>query len=84
MLITFGTRELTAKRAIMQPEDLKSQKIKGIPFPVHMAAVQGLGADPAFVDWSEVPVPWPPEPSSGRKIRSTWCCRAAFTRRSRT
>lgn len=51
----FGTRELTAKRAIMQPEDLKSQKIRAIPFPVYMAAVQGLGADPVPVDWSEVP-----------------------------
>jgi tripartite ATP-independent transporter DctP family solute receptor len=51
----FGTRELTANRAITQPSELSGLKIRAIPFPVYMAAVQGLGAEPVAVDWSEVP-----------------------------
>jgi TRAP-type C4-dicarboxylate transport system substrate-binding protein len=30
-------------------------KIRALPFPIYMAAVQGLGAVPVPVDWSEVP-----------------------------
>jgi tripartite ATP-independent transporter DctP family solute receptor len=51
----FGTRHLTANKAILQPSDLAGQKIRAIPFPIYMAAVQGLGAVPIPVDWSEVP-----------------------------
>lgn len=51
----FGTRQLTAKKAVMQPSDLAGTKIRAIPFPIYMTAVQGLGAVPVAVDWSEVP-----------------------------
>jgi tripartite ATP-independent transporter DctP family solute receptor len=51
----FGTRHLTAKKAILQPSDLAGQKIRAIPFPIYMSAVRGLGAVPIPVDWSEVP-----------------------------
>ena len=52
----FGTRQLTANKAVMQPSDLSGQKIRAIPFPIYMATVQGLGAVPVPVDWSEVPM----------------------------
>jgi tripartite ATP-independent transporter DctP family solute receptor len=51
----FGTRQLTSNKAMLQPTDLSGQKIRAIPFPIYMAAVQGLGAIPIPVDWSEVP-----------------------------
>ena len=51
----FGTRQLTANKAVLQPSDLSGQKIRAIPFPIYMATVQGLGAVPVPVDWSEVP-----------------------------
>jgi tripartite ATP-independent transporter DctP family solute receptor len=51
----FGTRHLTTKKAITQPSDLAGMKIRAIPFPIYMATVQGLGAVPVPVDWSEVP-----------------------------
>jgi TRAP-type transport system periplasmic protein len=51
----FGTRHLTSKKAVMQPSDLAGMKIRAIPFPIYMATVQGLGAVPVPVDWSEVP-----------------------------
>jgi tripartite ATP-independent transporter DctP family solute receptor len=52
----FGTRQLTTtKKAVMQPSDLSGVKIRAIPFPIYMTAVEGLGAVPVAVDWSEVP-----------------------------
>ena len=51
----FGTRQLTADRAIKKPEDLAKVKIRAIPFPIYMAAVEGMGAVATPVDWSEVP-----------------------------
>ena len=51
----FGTRNLTADRAVMKPADLAGVKIRSIPFPIYMATVEGLGAVPVPVDWSEVP-----------------------------
>jgi TRAP-type transport system periplasmic protein len=51
----FGTRQLTANKAIRQPSDLSGLKIRAIPFPIYMTAVEGLGAIPVPVDWSEVP-----------------------------
>jgi tripartite ATP-independent transporter DctP family solute receptor len=51
----FGTRQLTTKKAVLQPADLSGMKIRAIPFPIYMTAVQGLGAVPVPVDWSEVP-----------------------------
>ncbi|WP_412776871.1 TRAP transporter substrate-binding protein [Thalassospira lucentensis] len=51
----FGTRQLTADRAIKTPADLAGVKIRAIPSPVYLTAVEGLGAAPVPVDWSEVP-----------------------------
>ncbi|MFG6083781.1 TRAP transporter substrate-binding protein [Paracoccus litorisediminis] len=51
----FGTRNLTADREVKTPADLSGVKIRSIPFPIYMATVEGLGAVPVPVDWSEVP-----------------------------
>lgn len=51
----FGTRHLTANKAVKQPADLAGQKIRAIPFPIYMTTVEALGAVPVPVDWSEVP-----------------------------
>ncbi len=51
----FGTRVLTADRAVYKPADLKGLKIRAIPFPMYMAAVEGLGASPVPVDFAELP-----------------------------
>lgn len=51
----FGTRQLTADRPVKTPADLSGVKIRAIPSPVYLTAVEGLGAAPVPVDWSEVP-----------------------------
>ncbi|MCB8889649.1 TRAP transporter substrate-binding protein [Vreelandella malpeensis] len=51
----FGTRHLTANREILTPNDLNGVKIRSIPFPIYMATVEGMGAIPVPIDWSEVP-----------------------------
>ena len=51
----FGTRQLTANKAVKQPSDLTGQKIRAIPFPIYMTTVEAMGAVPVPVDWSEVP-----------------------------
>ena len=51
----FGTRQLSAKKAAYQPSDLSGVKIRAIPFPIYMTAVEGLGAVPVPVDFSELP-----------------------------
>ncbi len=51
----FGTRNLTANKAVYQPSDLAGVKIRAIPFPIYLTAVEGLGAVPVPVNWSEVP-----------------------------
>ena len=43
----FGTRQLTSNKAMQAPADLSGQKIRAIPFPIYMAAVEGLGAIPS-------------------------------------
>jgi tripartite ATP-independent transporter DctP family solute receptor len=50
-----GTRQLTSNKAVLQPSDLVGQKIRAVPFPIYMAAVQGLGGIPIPVDFSELP-----------------------------
>ncbi|MCF7944873.1 MAG: TRAP transporter substrate-binding protein [Spirochaetia bacterium] len=52
----FGTRNLTANSAVYSPEDLAGMKIRAIPSPIYMAAVEGMGAVAIPVDWAEVPV----------------------------
>lgn len=51
----FGTRQLTANKAVKSPADLAGVKIRSIPFPIYTTAVEGLGAVAVPVDWSEVP-----------------------------
>jgi TRAP-type C4-dicarboxylate transport system substrate-binding protein len=52
----FGTRNLTANSAVYSPTDLSGMKIRAIPSPIYMAAVEGMGAVAIPVDWAEVPV----------------------------
>jgi tripartite ATP-independent transporter DctP family solute receptor len=51
----FGTRHLTTNKLVKAPGDLAGQKIRAIPFPIYMSTVEGMGAVPVPVDWSEVP-----------------------------
>jgi tripartite ATP-independent transporter DctP family solute receptor len=52
----FGTRNLTANSPVYSPADLSGMKIRAIPSPIYMAAVEGMGAVAIPVDWAEVPV----------------------------
>ena len=52
----FGTRNLTANAPVYSPADLSGMKIRAIPSPIYMAAVEGMGAVAIPVDWAEVPV----------------------------
>lgn len=47
----FGTRQLTCNSLIKKPLDLKGLKIRAIPFPIYMTAVEGMGAIPIPLDW---------------------------------
>lgn len=49
----FGARDLTADRPIYKPTDLKGLKIRSIPFPIYSVAVEGMGATPMPIDWSQ-------------------------------
>jgi len=49
----FGTRQLTCSKLVKTPDDLKGLKIRAIPFPIYTAAVEGLGAIPTPLDFSE-------------------------------
>lgn len=51
----FGRRNLTCNKAVMSPADLAGVKIRAVPFPIYTTAVEGMGAVPVPVDWSEVP-----------------------------
>ena len=51
----FGTRQLTANKAVKTPADLKGMKIRAIPFPIYMAAVNGMGAIATPIDFAELP-----------------------------
>ena len=52
----FGTRELTANFPVYAPKDLAGKKIRAIPSPIYLAAVEGMGAVAVPIDWAEVPV----------------------------
>lgn len=52
----FGTRELTANFPVYAPKDLAGKKIRAIPSPIYLAAVEGMGAVAIPIDWAEVPV----------------------------
>jgi tripartite ATP-independent transporter DctP family solute receptor len=51
----FGTRHLTANKAMLQPSDLAGQKIRAVAFPIYIAAIHGLGGIPIQMDLSELP-----------------------------
>ncbi len=51
----FGARQLTCNGAVYSPGDLKGKKIRAIPFPIYMTAVEGMGAIATPIDWAEVP-----------------------------
>ena len=51
----FGTRHLTANKAVRSPADLEGVRIRAIPFPIYITAIEGLGAIATPVDWAEVP-----------------------------
>ncbi|MEO3385288.1 TRAP transporter substrate-binding protein [Mesorhizobium sp. CAU 1741] len=51
----FGRRNLTANKAVYSPADLAGEKIRAVPFPIYQTAIEGMGAAPVPVDWSEVP-----------------------------
>ncbi|HCM28627.1 MAG: ABC transporter substrate-binding protein [Treponema sp. GWB1_62_6] len=52
----FGTRDLTANKAVYSPKDLAGKKIRAIPSAIYQAAVEGMGAVAVPIDWAEVPV----------------------------
>lgn len=51
----FGRRNLTCNKAVYSPADLAGEKIRAVPFPIYQTAIEGMGAAPVPVDWSEVP-----------------------------
>lgn len=52
----FGTRDLTCNSPVYSPADLKGKKIRAIPSPIYLAAVEGMGAVAVPIDWAEVPI----------------------------
>lgn len=51
---TFGIRNLTANKEIHTPDDLKGMKVRSVTLPGFLATVEGLGATPTPIDFSEV------------------------------
>lgn len=49
-----GTRQLTTNSPVYSVEDLKGKKIRGVPFPVWMSMIRGMGAIPTPVEFSEL------------------------------
>ncbi len=50
-----GARCLTANFPVYSPDDLKGVKIRAIPAPIYVTAVEGMGAIAVPVDWVDVP-----------------------------
>ena len=50
-----GARELTCNRPIYSPKDLAGVKVRAIPSPVYITAVEGMGAIAVAVDWADTP-----------------------------
>lgn len=52
----FGVRRLTTSGfPVFSPADLRGRKIRAIPIPLWIAMVEGMGAIPTPVDFSELP-----------------------------
>ncbi len=49
-----GTRQLTTNSPVYNVDDLKGKKIRGVPFPVWMSMIHGMGAIPTPVEFSEL------------------------------
>lgn len=50
-----GLRHLTTSRTpVLKPDDLRGLKIRAVPTPIVMATLEGLGARPSPMDFSEV------------------------------
>jgi tripartite ATP-independent transporter DctP family solute receptor len=49
-----GTRQLTTNSPVYGVDDLKGKKIRGVPFPVWMSMIRGMGAIPTPVEFSEL------------------------------
>lgn len=49
-----NARHATCNRAFYAPEDLEGVKFRAIPFPVFVATVQGMGAIPVPIEYSEL------------------------------
>jgi len=49
-----GTRQLTTNSPVYGIADLKGKKIRGVPFPVWMSMIRGMGAIPTPVEFSEL------------------------------
>ena len=49
-----GTRQLTANIPVYTVDDLKGKKIRGVPLPVWMSMIRGMGAIPTAVEYSEL------------------------------
>jgi tripartite ATP-independent transporter DctP family solute receptor len=49
-----GTRQLTTSFPVYSIEDLRGKKIRGVPFPIWMSMLRGMGAIPTPVEFSEL------------------------------
>ncbi len=49
-----GARQLTTNFPVYSTNDLKGKKIRGVPFPIWMSMIKGMGAIPTPVEFSEL------------------------------
>ncbi len=49
-----GTRQLTTSFPVYSVDELKGRKIRGLPFPIWMSMIRGMGAIPTPVEFSEL------------------------------
>ena len=49
-----GARQLTTNFPVYSTDDLKGKKIRGVPFPIWMSMIKGMGAIPTPVEFSEL------------------------------
>jgi tripartite ATP-independent transporter DctP family solute receptor len=50
-----GSRNLTTSDfPVYSPEDLSGKKIRGVPIEIWTVMIEGMGATPVSIDWSEV------------------------------
>ncbi len=49
-----GARELTSKYPVYSPADMKGKKFRGVPLPIWMSMLKGMGAVPTPVQYAEL------------------------------